>query len=134
MKARIEGGKIVHPLSTLWRWTLGRFEGKEVDIQIERWSPKRTDQQNRYYFGVVCPFVADGIYDLTGERYSKDAVHEWLRKRFLPESEIVDITTGEVLKVPSSTKRLSVEEFASYLNDINSFSLEHFGSSLPPAE
>ncbi len=134
MKARIENGKIVHPLSTLWRWTLGRFEGKEVNIQIDPWSNSRTVQQNRYYFGVVCPFVADGIYDLTGERYSKDAVHEWLRKRFLHESEIIDISTGEVVKVPSSTKRLTVEEFASYLNDINSFSLEHFGSSLPPAE
>lgn len=134
MKARIENGKIVHPLSTLWRWTLGRFEGKEVNIQIDPWSNSRTVQQNRYYFGVVCQFVADGIYDLTGERYSKDAVHEWLRKRFLHESEIIDISTGEVVKVPSSTKRLTVEEFASYLNDINSFSLEHFGSSLPPAE
>ena len=70
------------------------FEGKEVTVTIERKRRMRSNNQNKFYWGVVIPIIAE----LTG--YDKDRAHDAMRLKFLRESEAGNIDT-----VRSTTSR-----------------------------
>ena len=90
---------------TAFRQAMQRFrEGAHVSIKVEVERSKRSNQQNRYWHGVVIPLFAEHCgYDVCD---MKDA----LALELLPQ-EIVDLKTGEVRIVPGHTSMLSTAEF-----------------------
>jgi len=88
------------------RQVLSRFNGNRVQIRVTKHSPKRSDQQNRWYWGVAIPCIINQIYEQSGDKYSKDDVHDWhLSKVFR-----VDVDTKEMLNqtiVTYKTVRMS---------------------------
>ena len=81
--------------------------------------PQRSDQENRFYWGVLIPSVTAFLnhkhqHDLPLHR---TAVHHALKTAFLGVDESGD---------PISTTGLSIEEFAIYLEEIQAhFATEH---------
>jgi hypothetical protein len=53
------------------------FEGKNVEISIKK-LPRRSTQQNAYYWGVVVSMVGAALREL-GHRLSNDEVHDLLK-------------------------------------------------------
>lgn len=106
---------------------LGAFNGKRVEITIQRLKSTRSAQQNRLwwlYVGILSKEIG----------YSKDEMHEICKFKFL-KRESVNKKTGEIFEYIGSTTKLSKSDFADMVNDLIQWSAETFNINLPlPSE
>lgn len=112
-------------LSRSWyQHQLNKFKvGDKVTMEIHTRKPKRTDAQNRYYWGVYLPMIALE----TGER-DLDRLHQLFSGKFLTKG-IVEVL-GEKVRIKRSTTELSVSDFCQYIMDIETLT----GVMAPPTE
>lgn len=88
---------------------LNKFkEGEKVSLYISNRRPKRSEAQNRYYFGVYLPLIAKE----TGE-YNIDRLHNLFKGMFLTTG-IVDVL-GQKVRMTKSTTELSKNDFSEYI-------------------
>lgn len=107
-----------------YEYQLAKFkDGAEVTLVVHNRKPKRTEAQNRYYWGIYLPLVADE----TGEK-DLDRLHELFKGKFLTQG-IVEVL-GEKVRMKKSTTELSTSEFCSYIMDIEALT----GVEAPPTE
>ncbi len=96
---------------------------EEVTLVIHNKKPKRTEQQNRYYWGVYLPLIAEE----TGE-HDLDRLHELFKGKFLTQG-VVEVL-GEKVRMKKSTTELAIQEFSAYIMDIEALT----GVKAPPTE
>ena len=89
---------------------LGSLEGLEIEIVVRKKRSKRSDQVNRYYWGVVVSMIADHC------GYTKDECHDALKLKFLGSRP-----DENGLTKMRSTASLSKDEFSQYLNSVVQF-------------
>ena len=89
-----------------------------LEIVIKKYVPKRTDSQNKYYWGVVVKMIAD----YTG--MDKDSTHDGLRQIFLKVEH-------EKLPTIKSTAKLSTIEFAEYIEQCVIWAATFLGLVIP---
>lgn len=112
------------------------FAGKTLQVRIRVNYRVRSDPQNRYYFGVMIPYILQAFIDLgneglfAGSRESINLIHEFLKSKFLPPIEIVN-ATGEVERIPGSTRKLSKVEFMDYIALIQMWAAEFLFITIP---
>lgn len=106
------------------------FEGKQIIIKIEKAKKKRSTQQNRFYYGVIIPIVQNCLKE-AGHVMTNESTHDLIKLKFLKETLFVNETTGEVIERIKSTTELSTSQFMDLLAEINNFTFEYFGVSLP---
>lgn len=90
---------------------------------------KRSNPQNRYYFGLVIPLIQKGIKDL-GTELTKEEVHDFLKSKF-NLIEVVNKNTGEYELFPQSTTRLTKETFSEFIEKIQRWSAEFLSMEIP---
>lgn len=118
-----------HVRESISRWCQTFKSGSHVDITIRKHKEKRTNEQNRYYFGVVIPILADQFgYD------NPEDIHADLKRLFNPiESKIMP---GET--IGGTTTTLSTVEFMaaddSYVERICRWAATEHGVFIPPPE
>lgn len=97
------------------------FKGQIVMVTAEKLRKHRTDDQNRYYRGVVLKTIADGC----GYRGSEEleALHQEMRRRFLPKR-------GR-LNIPVSTTDLNTQEMTDYIEAIRDWAATELGIYVP---
>jgi len=109
------------------RWyqhQLNKFRnGENVSLMIHNERPKRTERQNRYYWGVYLPLIAKE----TGE-HNLDSLHELFTGKFLTES-VVEVL-GQKVRMKKSTTTLGIAEFSEYIMNIEA----ETGIEAPPTE
>lgn len=88
--------------------------GDSITIQVTSKKTKRTDQQNRYYWGVYLPLIAEE----TGEE-DLDRLHELFKGMFLTET-IAEVL-GYKVRITKSTSDLSIGDFIEYIIAIEKF-------------
>jgi len=114
--------------------TSGRIE-TPVDLPDGRYIAeistfnRRSNQQNRYYWGLVVPMIRKGIKEL-GTDLTHEETHEFLKSRF-NKDELVNPGTGEMVEIPLSTTRLTKSEFGEYIENIQRFASEFLGLVIP---
>lgn len=123
---RIRDGKIENPEQV--RKLFDQVKDGKWLVEISQHN-KRSDQQNRYYFGIVVPLVQNGIRDL-GTELTKEETHEFLKAKF-NYSEVSNKDTGEYIQVPRSTTLLNKEAFSDYIAKIQQFAAEFLGIVIP---
>lgn len=103
------GGQIVSgelkPIALVaFRQAMKRFADGRVTIRVEIERQKRSNQQNKFWHGVVIP--------LFGEHcgYEFDEMKDALALKLLPK-EVIDMDTGEVRIVPGHTSDLNTKAF-----------------------
>jgi hypothetical protein len=92
-RGKVVKGKISLDLRERFKTYLCSLEGKRVELILRERQSGRSDDQNRYYHGVVVKMLSDH----TG--YSPEEMHDTLKERF---------------RVKTTTK-LSVAEFQDYI-------------------
>jgi len=98
--------------SVFYHHQLNKFKpGTKVTLEIHTRKVKRSDQQNRYYWGVYLPLIAKE----TGN-HNLDYLHELFRSLFLTKG-VVEVM-GRKVRMKKSTTELSTSEFISYIMDI----------------
>lgn len=98
-------------------------DGEYVTLMVHNRKPKRSEAQNRFYWGIVLPLVSDK----TGEA-DLDKLHRLFRGKFLSEG-IVEVL-GEKVRVTKSTTELSKGEFHDYIVAIQNLT----GIEIPPTD
>jgi len=98
--------------------------GKRVEVTVEKLTHPRTNQQNRYYFGVVVKEIAQH----TG--HDPEQVHELLKYLHSPRWQI---QTGPILptRIPTSTTRLDTLQFVEYTEKCRLWANEFLGLQIP---
>lgn len=124
-KSKIDGSASLIVTSKRWyAHNLNKFKDDEqVTLEIHNRKPKRTDQQNRYMWGVYYPLIAKE----TGET-SIDRLHELFKGMFLTEGVVTVL--GKPVRMKKSTTDLGVGEFCEYIMAIEA----ETGIAAPPTE
>lgn len=129
INSRVENGRLKTNRAALNK-ALQEFEGKEIVVSISKRKSKRSNPQNRYYWGAVIPIVRDCLRD-AGHRLTIEDTHLMLRGRFLTEA--IHLQHGDFIDQIRSTSSLSKSEFSDYIEDIRSFMQEYFNTDIPEA-
>lgn len=108
-----------------------KVKGVPIVLQCEEFKERRSNPQNRFYFGIVVDLVRRGLKDLGWEpkTCSAEAVHEMLKREFLTVDE--HVRDGVFLKRTRSTTELDTAEFSQYLEHCKQFAAENLGVVIP---
>lgn len=100
------------------------YADKDVEVSIKAHKRKRSDRQNRWYWGVAVPTVQSGILEQTGILHEKDTIHALILNAVGAISMETKIVMGmNVIQVKQKrTSEMSVEEFLNFYMQIQ----EHF--------
>lgn len=138
-KLILANGKYVD--GTIYLYDKNKYEhlqDKEVEIQIYEKNKKRSNNYNAYYWSYIIPIIRNGLKELGNnltlnetdiwlkqfmQSITKEQTHEFLKDRFCV-NEIVNPTTGEIIKWKASTRVLDKYEFDEYVNDVIQFANE----------
>lgn len=121
--SNVNGGRLQKNVSTQIANELKSFEGKRVEIKIQKLKSTRSHQQNRLWWLYVT-IISNEI------GYSKDELHEILKYKFLRLSK-VDQKTGEIFEYCGSTAKLSKSAFIELVDNLIRWSAETFNITLP---
>ena len=92
-------------------------EGTPLELTLRKETKKRTDPQNRYYWGVIIKMLGDYF------GYEPEEMHEALKMEFLK-------VNGPIPTVKSTTK-LTTVEFNDYIGRIIRWAAMEYGVVLP---
>ena len=114
------------------------LEGKAVTITIERTKKKRSNPQNRFYWGVVVPLIRQGLNDL-GHYYTNDQAHEFIKQYVAdnaPDVIIEELTlNGLTSRRIKSTSELTTSQFMDYMEVVGQFAADYLNIEIPaPSE
>ena len=103
-------------------------------LTIEKIYNKRSNQQNRYLWGVVYPIVRDGLVEVGYDEFNHDTdcekTHSLCKYLFL-KTEMVNKKTGEIIETVRSTAELTTIETMEYWADIDHWASEYLGVVIP---
>lgn len=105
---------------------LKNFDEKTIDVTIRLYKTTRSNEQNRYYWGVVIKLLCEH----TG--FAKDEMHEVLKQKFLLRTIIIE-KNGKVheLEFVKSTTKINTSYFEEYLSKCRDFSLIELDVYIP---
>lgn len=94
---------------------LEQFEGKKVIYTIDSTRP-RSIQQNRYYRGVVLPYVKKFLEEKLDGKFNSEDIHHELKQNFLGERVVM--FGDRVVRRPLSTTELTTQQFVEFTDRI----------------
>lgn len=108
------------------------FNDKDVIITFSKPKKSRSNNQNRFYWGVVLPLVQNGLLDATGELRSVDNIHyKILLPLFAPLNEIVNKDTGECISERLTSSEMTTTQFMEYIMEVQKWSAEFLSIDIP---
>jgi hypothetical protein len=117
---KVENGKIVLPSKRFKQEVTQAFEGKAIQMVVERKKKRRSPEQNKYYWGVVVTILVHSFKEWNPDMLITPAlVHEWAKDRFLPlitdlNIEKIDTPEGEK-EIRLTTTELTTAQFMDYI-------------------
>ena len=111
-----------------WDW-MGVPGRESVTVTVSDTRPKRSNPQNRYYFGVVVELIYLALKE-SGWEVTREGTHELLRVRFLSEDRPIG-NDGEFVTRVKSTTELDGKEFGEYVEDCKRFAAEYWNVVVP---
>jgi len=118
----ITGGKLVFADTVRFRTDCNRLKDGDYWLSLKRDRPHRSDQQNRYYWGVVVRLLAEHC------GYTPDEMHDALRVQFLTVKReglpttmrrTSDLDTAEMEQFMSSVRQWASMELSIYIPEPN---------------
>lgn len=122
----VKSGKLQKNVSERIANDLHSFEGKRIEVTIQRLKSRRSVQQNRLWWLYV-DIIAKEI------GYTKEEMHEICKFKFL-KREKVDEGSGEIFPYLASTTTLNKTDFANMVNELIQWASETFSIVLPMPE
>jgi len=103
--------------------------GREVACRFERKRSRRSDPQNRYYWGVVIKEIGMRLRDLGHEWLEDEDVHDMMKLKFNHERIVSE--DGEVLELPKSTASLTTTQFIEYTEAVKRWAADFLEIYIP---
>jgi hypothetical protein len=121
---KVEKGKLTLKNQQIFQEELKGLVG-EVVVTVAEGRGKRSDAQNRYYWGIVMKLISD----TTG--YTPEEVHEFLKEKFLTDKKHIVIGGEERDIEKATTTRLTTKEFEEYIENIRAFASMELQINVP---
>jgi hypothetical protein len=106
-----------------------RLRGKQR-ITAVQYRPRRTDPQNRLYWGVIVEALRNFLRE-QGEAYTAEEVHGILKHKFLRKTVHDPLTGQPIGETTRSTTELTIQEFNEYIEFCTTWLNEMFGIVIP---
>ena len=100
----------------------------DVEVNITRFTEKRTNPQLSYFYGFVLPIIKERFEDLEGTEFTKDEVMTILKSKFFYEEIMFE---GEFQKFPLSLSNASKKEIRKFISDVINFGREILEVNIP---
>jgi hypothetical protein len=104
-------------------WLFCAQQNRPLAVEVFEHKAKRNTRQNRLYWAIVGQITEQAW--LEGKQWPNHVWHDYLAGRFIGFTEGMN---GR--KVPVSTTDLSVAEFATYVEQVQSFAVDELGIEL----
>jgi hypothetical protein len=98
------------------------------ELSLTRLRAIRSQQANRYWWGVVVHLFSDH----TG--YTPEEIHEWAKAKFIPKRLALLNGNGDVedeYVIGGSTRKLTTVEFAEFVDEVRKFGNERLDLHIP---
>jgi hypothetical protein len=92
-------------------------DGQIIEIK----SPKRSLEQNRYYWSILGD-IAEQV--VPSKAYEPSVWHQYFKQLFLPD-QVVEMPDGGIMLTQSSTSKLSLKAFSEYIDRVIQWAAEH---------
>lgn len=127
---RVHAGRLSPPSThSVQQYIFSIGEG-DVEINIKPYREKRSNQQNRYLYGVVYKMAQEAYEESFGEAYSLDEVKRDL-KIACDHYKIRRTVGGELTKEPLPTPNMNTQEFSDLVNRMRRILFERMGCDIP---
>lgn len=93
--------------------------GRPLSVTVDEYRAKRSNEQNARYWALLTE-IAENV-SIDGKWFSRDVWHEWFKDRLAPKIE------GPSGLIAISTTQMSVEQFAQYMTQIESYAAQELG-------
>lgn len=123
----IQDGKLFLDKSSQFKEYLHTFPtGKRVEVTVEKQTHKRSNSQNRYYWGIVVAEIAKH----TG--HDPEQIHELCKQMFSPKWYMDPRPpTRQTIAIPTSTTKLHTLQFVEYTEKCRMWANEFLGLQIP---
>lgn len=124
-KGTVQNGRFFPYEGDMYEIYLQSLEGKECALVINEWKEKHSDNQRRYYFGVVVKLISEEC------GWSKDYTHSFLATMFLKEYAQLK---GKDYVVVLSFTSLKTDTCSHYIEECKQWASIELGLFIPDAE
>ena len=94
----------------------------DVLVRVEKPKRKRSDAQNRWYWGVVLQLMEEE----TG--HTKEELHEAMKMRF--NKRLITLG-GNVMTIPGTTTKMKTSEFSEFVEKVRHFAVTYLNLTIP---
>jgi len=113
---RVKNGAVLISKRKDFDEAVKRFEGREIEIIVQKKRYVRSIQQNRLWW-----LYMDILHKELG--YSKEEMHQLATFKFLKRERVVE-KTGEIIEYIESTTRLTRTQFADVIDNLVQWAAE----------
>ena len=115
--ALVEKGKLILSNKDQFLTELKRFEGKKIYVVLDEERPTRSNEQLRYYFGVVLSLISEFIDETTGKKYTSEDLHEYyIEKGYFGET--AKEINGEIIVMKNRSAKTNTLQFSEAVEKI----------------
>lgn len=107
------------------------------EVKLKPRKRTRSNDQNAYYWIAVCVPLSHWLTEQSGQAFTKDDAHEFLKSRFCSgeTKEFVNKETGEVVEVArKTTTKLDAAEFSEYIERCCEWMADFCGIAVIPSQ
>ncbi|KAF0148750.1 MAG: hypothetical protein FD143_2832 [Ignavibacteria bacterium] len=94
-----------------------QMANRRVYLTVSEERPTRTNEQLRYWFGVVLKMIVDYILETQGQNVSVEDMHEYYVQKgyFGLESKMIN---GEIIIIHNRSKKVNTKQFAEVVEKV----------------
>ena len=127
--AKVTNGKFPESEAKMIGHRIKEFDGKFLTIELREFHPTRSNQQNRFVFGVIYPAIKAHLQKF-GAVMSIEEIHEFTVARVWCHTQAVVMPDGEVYTKRLSSTKLSKAEWQEFIEVTRAYWAER-GLMLP---
>jgi len=127
LKGKIVNGKIIPDSAEMSSEFLAPFHDREVVITIGYYYRKRTEAQNRWYWGVaITKYIIPFLLENEGVEYTREEIHAYhLTKVAKVECKFKEISGNHIMVFENvSTRNMTTKQFKQFAAEVQ----EHWRS------
>jgi hypothetical protein len=119
---RIEQGKVKLDNHNRYLVQISKLEGQRIELVLRKQRETRSDNQNKYMWGVVYEILSQQL------GYETEEIHEIMKYKFLRATKGGG---GQVFDLVRSTTKLNTTEMETYLEKIRRFASMELNCFIP---
>lgn len=122
----VKGTQVFLDNPELFERRLFHLEGKELEIVISELSLKRSDNLNRYFWGVMIPCIHSFHRETTGTKITDDSLYTYLLTEFAGVTlAVVHVFGREIIEMQGLTSsKMTNAQFIDFIDKIRLHYLE----------